>query len=322
MLEKAGCLSKRAERALVKMPGEQKLSCAVVVATYNRLPVILDFLYSLRRQTEQPQELIIVDSSDKKLIEEPLFCELFSRVQFPVTQLIYVHTLPGAAYQRNVGADHSTADIIHFPDDDTVLDANYLERMNMMFQRCPEYAGGMGSVKGVAPQKMNRYRLLRMLFFLQRDNARGTFTISGMPTHTYGNSGFAQVEVLGGCCMAYRGAIFKQYKFDESLGRYSYMEDCDLSYRVSRQYPLFFNPEAQLEHHHSPLARDRVEDNRAIFIRNYSYLFFKNFYSRNRFKVVAYWWSVLGLFVEALVIRDKSYLKGYWKGLYRFYFGR
>jgi hypothetical protein len=89
---------------------------------------------------------------------------------------------------------------------------------------------------------------------------------------------------------------------------------------VSLKGKLFFNPAAQLYHYHSPVSRDKVVANRAMFIHNYSYLFFKNFYPYNKFKVIFYSWSILGLFVEALLYRRLDYVKGYWQGLRKYYF--
>ena len=93
------------------------------------------------------------------------------------------------------------------------------------------------------------------------------------------------------------------------------MEDCDFSRRVSYKYPLFFNSSAYLCHYASPVARDAVEKNRAMYIHNYTYLFFKNVYPHNRIKLVCYLWSVLGLFVEALLLRNYQYIQGYVRGL-------
>jgi GT2 family glycosyltransferase len=296
------------------------LTSGIILATRNRLENVLTFLDSVPSQSALPDELIVIDSSDNKLINESRFTQIFCAQQFPHTQLIYKHTKPGLTHQRNVGVSLASTDIVHFLDDDTVLDNTYLERMNEIFATYPEYAGGMGSVKGVGPKRFHFHRFLRHLFLLQRDYANGTFTASGMPTHAYGTKTFKTVQVLGGCCMSYRLSVFKKHLFDEKLSRYSYMEDCDFSRRVSYEYPLFFNPDAQLEHHHSPLARDRVQDNRAMYIHNYSYLFFKNFYPRNKLKVFAYAWTIIGLFVQAIALRDKAYLKGYVKGLREYYF--
>ena len=298
---------------------QNNLSSAVIVPTRNRLQDMLCFLDSIKVQTIKPDELIVVDSSDTKLTDHKEFLEKFSKNVFKDVKLIYEHTKPGLTLQRNIGASLVSSDLIYFFDDDTVLEPSYLEKMNETFVRFPRYAGGMGAVLGVPGKRRSIHRFVRRIFFLQRDNASGMFTLSGMPTHTYGTSKFKDVQVLGGCCMAYRSNVFKKHLFDEHLGRYSYMEDCDFSFRVSRTCRLFFNPEARLEHRHSPLARDKVEDNRAMFIKNYSYLFFKNFYLRNRLKVIAYVWSVLGLFVQAILIRNKAYIRGYFKGLKQYY---
>ena len=119
--------------------------------------------------------------------------------------------------------------------------------------------------------------------------------------------------------MAYRRRVFAKHRFDERLGGYAYMEDCDLSARVSFESRLLFNPEARLFHFHSPASRDAVVKNKAMLMHNYSYLFFKNFYPKNRLKIIAYAWSVAGLFLEALIIRRWDYIRGYANGLRQFY---
>jgi len=301
---------------------KKKLSSCIIVATRNRLPDMLTFLDSIVAQTVQPDELIVVDSSDKKLIDDERFTKKFSTDFYSDTKLIYKHTSPGLTYQRNIGVAFASAPVVYFFDDDTVLERTYIEKMNKAFKENQDCAGGMGSVGGVAPNKTTIDSVIRKIFLLQRDHASGNFTLSGMPTHPYGTTTFKKVQVLGGCCMAYRLWVFKEQLFDEKLARYCYMEDCDFSRRVSYTYPLFFNPHAKLEHRHSPLARDKIQDNRAMYIKNYSYLFFKNFYPHNKIKIFAYWWSVLGLFVQAIIIRDKAYIRGYLKGLYQYYTGR
>ncbi len=296
-----------------------KLTCSVIVATRNRLADLLMCLDSLQKQTFVPTELIIVDSSDNKLSEEQKFTKKYSAQLFPKTKLIYKHTGPGLTYQRNIGIKLASGEILYFFDDDTVLNNDYIEQMQSAFFANKKYVGGMGSINGVSQKKITFRRMLRTLFLLQRDQSSGMFTWSGMPTHTYGTKKFKNVEVLGGCCMAYRKSVVKKELFDENLSRYSYMEDCDFSCRASRQGELFFNPQACLDHNHSPLARDNIENNRAMYIKNYSYLFFKNFYPKNYFKIIAYYWSVIGLFLEAILDRNGPYIKGYCKGLKQFY---
>lgn len=297
------------------------ITSTVIIATRNRLNDILVCLESLSQQTEAATEIIVVDSSDVPLNQQAAFNTIFTAEHFPYSVCVYHHTGPGAAYQRNEGAKLATGQVLHFLDDDTKLMPTYIQEMNNVFAQNVQYGGGMGCVLNVGQKVWSLDRLLRCIFLLQRDYASGNFTWSGMPTHVYGTTEFKEIEVLGGCCMSYRAEVFRKYLFDEQLGRYSYMEDCDTSLRVSRTRLLFYHPGAQLYHYHSPASRDSVEDNRAIFIRNYSYLFFKNFYPRNKFKIFAYGWSVIGLFLQALLIRNRAYVRGYIKGL-RWYYAK
>ncbi len=292
-----------------------KLTNTVILCTRNRLADIQQCLPSLAQQTLAPEKLIIIDSSDEPIINTESFTSIFNNKMFPNTHLIYKHTKPGLPYQRNVGVSLSSGDIIYFFDDDVLLQKNYLEQMHQVFTQNPAYGGGMGSVLDVPAKQNNIDRFIRNIFLLQRDHAAGMFTWSGMPTHAYGTSEFKTVQVLGGCCMAYRSFVFDKHQFDEQLNGYAYMEDCDMSARVAQDYQLFFNPIAQLTHTHSPISRDSLVKNKAMYIRNYRYLFFKNFYSNNRLKIVAYYWSILGLFIQALFLRDKKVIQGYLKGL-------
>lgn len=294
-----------------------RLTVSVIICTRNRLADIMQCLESLVLQAVMPQEIIVVDSSDTPLQSFKEFNALFSNERFPLIRLVYRHTAPGLTYQRNIGISLATQDIVHFLDDDVILTSHYLASMRQVFQEHPEYAGGMGTVTNIpVPAKLNWHRLLRYIFLLQRDYASGNFTLSGMPTHAYGITQFKAVEVLGGCCMAYRSWVFKKYLFDEQLTRYAFMEDCDFSRRVSYEYPLFYNPAARLEHHPSKANRDGIIDNRAMYIKNYRYLFYKNIYPNNRMALIAFYWSIIGLFIEAVLTRNSDYVKGYWKGLW------
>lgn len=297
----------------------KKITSALVICTRNRPEDIINFLISAQKQSVVPQELIIVDSSDQPLDQQQNFKKQFNQIVFPATSLLYQHTKKaGTAYQRNVGAQLSSSDVLHFVDDDVILEPDYIQAMNDIFQQHEQYAGGMGCVTNVFPKTPNIHLALRILFLLSRDHASGNFTWSGMPTFAYGTTQFRPVQVLGGCCMSYRRTIFLTYLFDDALGQYAYMEDVDASWRVSRHYSLFYNPAARLQHIKSPVNRAALSDRKALFVKNYSYLFFKNSYKQNRLLLVAYCWSIVGLFVCALVGRDKESLKGYWRGFINF----
>lgn len=299
---------------------QKAITSSIIICTRNRPNDLRVCLDSIAAQTMLPQELIIVDSSDIPLSEQRTFNECFSSARFPNIALIYTHTKPGLTHQRNVGIMRSTGDVLYFFDDDVKLENSYLDQMNTIFAQHQHYGGGMGAITNISPRASYWQRVLRTIFLLQQDYSSGRFTWSGMPTHAYGQLSFRDVEVLGGCCMAYRREFMIKHRFDEHLTRYAFMEDCDVSRRISLDAPLFYNPYAQLQHFNSPLARDRVVDNRAMYIKNYSYLFFKNFYPRQKLRIIGYVWSVIGLFVEALLVRRADYIRGYMAGLWSYFY--
>jgi GT2 family glycosyltransferase len=292
------------------------LKATVILCTRDRTEEMMRCLASLQQQTMQLHEIIVVDSSHVPLQQQEKFTGYFTQHMFPHVSLVYVHERSGLTYQRNRGLDKSTGDVIYFFDDDVILSKTYIENMHYIFENYAEYDGGMGTIEPLEPLRWNLSRILRILFFLQRTHASGKFTLSGMPTHAYGTRLLKRVEVLGGCCMAYRSSVCKNYLFDESFSMYGYMEDCDYSWRVSRSHALFFNPRAVLEHQRSSRNRDEIVKNRAMFIANYTYLFFKNIYPYHRLRLIVYLWSLLGLFIEALLCaRSVMYIIGYTKGL-------
>ena len=164
----------------------QKLTTSVIICTRNRLQDVLTFLPTLIKQTEPATELIFVDSSTEPLEAVPAFQELFNSQNFSQTHLVYLHTEPGLTFQRNRGIEQATGDIIFFFDDDVTLEKNYLETMRQTYEQHADFAGGMGTVTNLKAYSFNAYRIFRLLFLLDRNHATGNFTLSGMPTHTYG----------------------------------------------------------------------------------------------------------------------------------------
>ena len=300
----------------------KRLTTSVIICTRNRLDCIGACLESIARQTVAPDELIIVDSSDIPLIAQQTFLTFFNDNIFAHTKLLYKHSRPGLTYQRNIGVDIAHSDIIYFFDDDVVLEPHYIKEMQRIFAGHPKYVGGSGAITNLPPFKKTFRHAVRKFFLIQRNYTTGNFTSSGMPTHSQGTTEFKDAEVMSGCCCAYRAWVFKKYRFDEHLVRYAYMEDCDFSKRVSNHYNLFYNPFAKLEHNQSPLNREKLVDFRCMLSNYYTYLFFKNFYPEKKIRIVAYMWSMTGLFIESMYSSisqcNIGYMRGYCSGIYTY----
>jgi len=313
------------ERAetMIKNQRTKGLTIDIVVPTRNRPEECLGLLDNLKRQEGcLINKIIIVDGSDNKLINISKFKEKFSVSNFKMIKPVYIHTKDyGLTKQKNLGLSNVSSDLVCFVDDDMRFEKLYIKKLVNNFQDNKDYAGGMGTLVKHGSNKISLNKILRKVFLLQKEHSNGKFTFSGMPTHSYGTNNFHEVDVLDGTAV-YRYEYIKDIKFDETLGAYAYMEDCDFSKRVSNKYKLFFNPECKRDHLISSKNRDKVVVNRAMYIRNYSYLFFKNFYPENKLRIFGYLWSVIGLFTEAILARNINYLKGYCLGLKRYYFNK
>jgi GT2 family glycosyltransferase len=300
----------------------KKLKSAVIIPTCNRKEDIKLLLADINNQTIVPEIVLVVDSSDSSLSQDSVFLHYLKSL-LSLNVIILFTKKRGAALQRNIGIFYlrasSSIDLVFFLDDDMSIPVDYIEKMQGYFLRDANFVGGMSGLEVERPRFFNN--VLRRLFLMQSIGIRGEFKFSGMPEHSYFSECFQRVRVLNGCA-AYRMKILREFEFDEYLGKYSYMEDCDFSYRVSRVGNLFFNPNVVMIHRVSSFNRVCTELNRAIYIKNYSYIFFKNFFSENRLRVVAYAWSVIGLFMEAILARNWAYLRGYYKGLKAFIFSQ
>jgi GT2 family glycosyltransferase len=299
---------------------------SVVIPTKDRPQDLAKCLGSIFNQTLLPDEIVIVDCSTQKQLNSSIVAEANEKVK-----TIYLHTAPGLTYQRNRGIEASSGDILLFLDDDIVLDKNFVKEIVNVFEndREQKVAGVYGNI--VSPEKQHDLslrqvlvwviqavnRLIAAVFFLSQ-NGNGRFRASGFPTYVHGAKETKRVECLPGGLTAYRREVFAEFKFDENLHGYAYMEDDDFSYRLSRKYENVFTPYAKAFHNVSPASRIGSAARERMLIENSHYLFKKNLPPTLKHKL-AYYWAVLGLGLGAAISsitgRDPGILKGFVVGL-------
>jgi GT2 family glycosyltransferase len=242
-----------------------------------------------------PHELIIIDSSEKPNLDS-VFNEKIPAIM-PLIKLIHVKASLSEA--RNIGVRLSSGDILFFFDDDVVLDTDYIKQVMNVFtdDRERKIGGVMGDIINIGRDLTSLASVMRRLFFWDHFGD-GKFLPSGLPTYVHGYGEVAQTEFLSGCMSAYRRKVLKEFAFDENLGRlsgYCYLEDADMSYRVSRKYTLVYTPLAKLEHHPSAKSRvDRCNITKQL-VFNHFYLFKKNMPKRLSI-VFPFYLSLFGYF--------------------------
>lgn len=104
---------------------------SVVIPTRNRAASVSRLMENLNRQTQKPDEVILVDSSDNKDYRIELIRT------FTDLPLVWVDAPPAVCIQRNVGVKASTSEWIFLCDDDIELPENYIERLTRYLKDNP-----------------------------------------------------------------------------------------------------------------------------------------------------------------------------------------
>ncbi|MBF0618899.1 MAG: glycosyltransferase family 2 protein [Candidatus Omnitrophica bacterium] len=275
------------------------LSYSLIIPTLNRPELLKKLLSSIARQSRLPSEIVLVDQSDDELTREA-----FERWQMPGVDKKYLpREVKSLVLARNAGIDAcGKADLVAFLDDDITLDPNFCEELVLVLEKdtARVYAGGMGCVAC-----WDRRPKLFQAFFLMPHEGSGRFLASGAPTFTHGLPYFCDTEFVSGGCTFWRREIVARYRFDERLSGYAHGDDVDISYRVSKEYKLFFQPKAICFQDPAPPNQQNGKKYRRAWVQNMYYLAQKNGVS-----MAAYGWCVLGHLLRDLVCRDLSSLQG------------
>jgi len=310
---KQDVLGKPIQEVLLTIPPIVSPTISLVICTRNRPKDMESLLKSVQTQTWPLFSLVVVDSSDDNKTEIQLKA-FQSVVPYPV---LYIKSKPGLTYQRNQGIQTAEADILVFTDDDTVLESDFIEKLREPYLN-PEVMGVGGNI---TTERIHSHvqMFMRKFFLMSHGNGDGTLRRSGLPALQWisNRDHIAPTQILPGVC-SYRKIVFDQFRFDEHLSGYGYMEDIDFSYRVSRRHLLIYTPFAKLAHYHSPAGRERQRAIFAMMIYNQWYLTKKNV-GITAINLPFILWSYVGasIFatVQCLKFRSFGPLKGTMIGL-------
>jgi GT2 family glycosyltransferase len=238
---------------------------AFVVATKDRPEDLRRMLASLRAQSRQPDQVVVVDAS-----REPV--DVVVR-EFPELNPRYVrHAQPSAARQRNVGigAVDPTAELLGFLDDDIVMAPDALASMLGFWAVATPSLGGC-AFNLMNPAQTGGQRAKRSAFArwlgLYSDRP-GMVTRSGWQTLTGTVAQTLKVEWLPSTACLWRREVLADHRFDEFFAGYSYLEDLDMSYGASKTWELAIVADARYWHYPSPGGRVNAIEFGMVEVRN------------------------------------------------------
>jgi len=246
---------------------------SLIVATKDRPGDLTKLLESLLLQTVKPAEIVVVDAS----------CEPVESVTagFPGLTIRYLrHWPPSAAAQRNVGirACSSASTLIGFADDDTTFESKAFENMLKFWEDAgPEILGTAFNIRNY-PQRgkpVLKHSAVAERLGLYSPKA-GSVSRSGWQTIIPAIAETQFVEWVPSGAVLFRREVFDHNVFDEFFQSYSYLEDLDLGYTLSRSGRLAVVANAGFSHFPSSGGRvsarvfGRYEvRNRLYFVRKH-----------------------------------------------------
>ena len=247
---------------------------AFIVATKDRPDELQRMLKSLAAQFPQTGQVIIVDGSDKPIEAISNGCK-----DLNITYLRC--SPPSAARQRNIGirAVSPETTLIGFLDDDVVLENNAIAAMIRFWEGAPDDVGGaafnMVNHPSLYAPWLKSLLIVEKLGLYSRE--KGAVLTSGFHTMIGYTLETTYTEWLSSGAIVWRRNIFDKFQFDEWFDGYSYLEDLDFSYRVSRKYRLAVVADAKYYHYQAPAGRGsnytfgkREVANRVYFVRKNS----------------------------------------------------
>jgi glycosyltransferase involved in cell wall biosynthesis len=291
------------------------VTLSVVICTKDRPRDLAACLGSLAQQTRLPEELIVVDASERP---DPGALERYRVATDGRCVVRHLTTAPGLPRQRNIGVRAARGTVVVFLDDDVVLFPPYLREIAAVYDA--DARGDVGGVGGAldpdpTPAEGAVKRAFRRAFLLE-GYGTGRVKRSGHPEYLFAPTEPTAVEFLSGCNMSFRREVFDGLAFDERLDGYALGEDLQFSYRVSRRWRLVLTPRARCDHRQAaggrPVGGARAE--MAVFHR---YLFFREHVARTWLDGVAWGWAALGGLLRALRHPRHGRLAGTLRGFAR-----
>lgn len=255
---------------------------ALIVCTRNRPEDVRRLLASVG-VGNRGSTILVVDSSDddttRSVVEE--FMELSP---------IYERSAPGLTRQRMAGIAllDADVDIVHFVDDDVVLEPGYLAAIDSVFGSEPEVLGVGGRITNLPEHNPHLFR--RVFLF---DSTRGGAVLrSGVNVLPFDVPDRGRVSWLSGCSMSFRRTVFHDMSFDTRMDGYSLGEDVDFTFRVAQKGLLCIAGEARLAHLCSPTNRAaRHELARREIVHRYVWV---SEMRGHGVDLLSFWWSVSG----------------------------
>ncbi|GMG84355.1 hypothetical protein LNKW23_35700 [Paralimibaculum aggregatum] len=267
----------------VAAPGGALPAYDAVMATRNRPEAVALSLPLLRGQTVPPKRVVIVDASDDPA---PVAALVAGANAGPGPEVMLLRAAASSSAQRNRGlealeAAGGAAEVVLFPDDDSLLYPDAMAEILAVYARDPGIAAVCAAEARVPPPGVDLGAAYvapppgRLRRTAQRLRQRVTEAAAGAnpflaigrrlggqhpPPGWLGERGTVAVPYMTGFRMSFRRAALARGGavpdgFDETLTRYAWFEDIEASFAAMAHGPVLGAERALIYHHRFPGRR-------------------------------------------------------------------
>lgn len=292
----------------------KRLRLSIIIPTKDREKLLLKSLKFLDKNFFFCNEVIIVDSSKKKLNRKKL------STSYKRLNIRYYGSKPSTSKQRNLGLKNARKknEFVMFLDDDIEFNNNSFKKMYTFINKKSSSVVGIGfnSITNSRYKKNLLERIKSSDFFTRLgiyNSKPGMVTSSGWQTKILNLKKDTLVEWLPTQACIYRRDTIKSLKFSNQLGTYSYLEDLLFSHEISKRGHLIVHSEAKykdtlvVERNYFLFGIKEVR-NRIVFVKKnklsiakfllgYIFFLFKNFIEifMNIKKIMKFFGNIIGI---------------------------
>jgi GT2 family glycosyltransferase len=263
---------------------------SLIICTYMRPKPLLQLLQSVKEQSLNPDEILIVDGSTNNETQLVLEENYFENLSY----FLVSDEHRGLTKQRNFGIAHVGAnmEVVCFLDDDTVLEKDYFEELINTFKQDITVTGVGGVAINennwkpiLANKNYNKKKFFSLDGFVYKEGQRNVvrnylglqsnLAPGKMPNYSHGrtcgfplNNKIYEVDLLIGMSMSFRKKVVDHIKFSSYFEGYGLYEDADFSIRALQFGKNVINTKVQLSHFHNPSGRPNQYQYGKMVVRN------------------------------------------------------
>ncbi len=221
---------------------------SLIIPTKNRSEKIIKLLNSFKTLNLDFDEILVIDSSEK------FHSEKISK-ECKLKNIKYFKTKSSTSFQRNFGMNNINKNkYVVFMDDDVILFDDTFEKMNKCIEKYgedPNIAGfGFNQFEDVKQSFMDNFKSLKIFEYLNiYPSTPGKIAKSGWQSKIINLEKDVVADWVFTTICVYKIENIKNFKFDETFGEYSYLEDLDFSLNLMKNnQKIYISSEAKFLH--------------------------------------------------------------------------